>query len=233
VFHEGLAEDLSKKLKPLNFGSEILSSESITDEEHLQQELSSETPKDESSVLMILLAINGIMFIVEIVLGWISDSAGLIADSLDMLGDSAVYAISLYAVGHSIMRQKRAAHLSGYIQMFLAAGLLVEVLRKFHYGSEPNSPYMLGVATLALVANVTCMALLFRHRGGGAHMKASWIFSTNDVIANCGLILAAILVYFTNSNIPDLVIGAIIGVVVLRGAFAILKISRIEKEPCC
>src|SRR5690606_21576090 len=109
----------------------------------------------------------------------------------------------------------------GFIQLFLALGAMSEVLRRAIYGSEPESFAMIGVGALALIANATCMFLMYRHRGGGAHMKASWIFSTNDVIANIGVILAGILVQLTNSNIPDLVIGLIIGFVVLRGAIAI------------
>jgi Co/Zn/Cd efflux system component len=85
---------------------------------------------------------------------------------------------------------------------------------------------MLGTAALALAANATCLLALARHRGGGVHMQASWIFSTNDVIANVGVILAGALVSWTRSAIPDLVIGTIIGLVVLRGAVRILRLGR-------
>ncbi|MFH2054361.1 MAG: cation transporter, partial [bacterium] len=90
----------------------------------------------------------------------------------------------------------------------------------------PLPPYMITISAVALVANVTCLKLLFRHRHGGAHMKASWICSTNDVIANFGVIVAGGLVALTSSRYPDLVIGAIIGVVVLIGAVRILKIRQ-------
>jgi Co/Zn/Cd efflux system component len=86
---------------------------------------------------------------------------------------------------------------------------------------------MMGVAFLALIANVTCMALLSKHRTGGVHMRASWIFSTNDVLANLGVILAGALVTLLGTSIPDLVIGTIVGVVVLIGAFRILRLARV------
>lgn len=85
---------------------------------------------------------------------------------------------------------------------------------------------MMGVSVLALAANVTCLALLSRHRTGGVHMRASWIFSTNDVIANLGVILAGALVALTGSSVPDLIIGSVIGVVVLRGAIRIMRMAR-------
>ena len=82
----------------------------------------------------------------------------------------------------------------------------------------------MGVSTVALAANVSCLYLISRHRQGGAHMKASWIFSTNDVLANLGVIGAGALVGWTQSRFPDLVIGTIIAVIVLTGAVRILRL---------
>jgi Co/Zn/Cd efflux system component len=228
LYHEGMPQKFLQLMAPLNFGSEIVSSEEITEERSQISDRNADSSADEAKVLRLLLGVNAAMFLFEIVLGWISESTGLVADSLDMFADAAVYGISLYAVGHAVAKQKRAARFSGYIQMILAFGAMFEVLRRTFYGSDPESLYMIGVATIALMANASCMFLMYKHRGGGAHMKASWIFSTNDVIANCGVIIAGILVQLTNSNIPDLVIGSIIGIVVLRGAVAILKMSRAE-----
>ncbi len=114
--------------------------------------------------------------------------------------------------------QTRAARLSGYLQLILAFGALFEVVRRLLVGSDPEPPFMIGIALLALVANVTCMALIAKHRQGGAYMRASWIFSTNDVIANVGVILAGFFVAWTGSHLPDLVVGSIIALVVLSGA---------------
>jgi len=110
--------------------------------------------------------------------------------------------------------------------MMLALGALAEVGRRFLGGGDPEPPMMVAVSLLALAANVTCMALISRHRKGGLHMRASWIFSTNDVIANLGVILAAGLVAITGSRLPDLVVGAAIAGVVLAGALRILRMSR-------
>lgn len=96
---------------------------------------------------------------------------------------------------------------------------------RFLFDSEPEPALMMGIALLALVANVSCLALLARHREGGVHMKASWIFSTNDVLANIGVIIAGALVAWTGSNYPDLVIGALIAMLVLNGARRILRLQ--------
>ena len=165
------------------------------------------------------------MFLVEMTMGLIAQSAGLIADSLDMLADAAVYGLALYAVGHGIKMQVRAAHVAGILQLILAVGVLVEVGRRFLFGSDPQSSMMMTVASVALVANISCLLLIAKHREGGAHMKASWIFSANDVVINLGVILAGLLVAWTGSNYPDLVIGGIVGGIVLIGAKRILVLK--------
>lgn len=225
--HEGDYSPILKLLEPLNFGAKITSSHILDSsaEESDPDEFEATGAPGEARVLKILLAINALMFVIEITLGWIAQSTGLIADSLDMFADAAVYGVSLYAVGKALVRQRQAARLSGYLQLLLAATAIFEVGRRFYFGSEPFASYMMAVSLLALVANVSCLALISKHRTGGVHMQASWIFSANDVIANLGVILAGALVFVTKSPYPDLIIGAIIAVIVFRGAIKILKIS--------
>ncbi len=164
------------------------------------------------------------MFAVELVAGWLAQSSGLIADSLDMLADAAVYGLSLYAVGRAARTKLRAAHVSGLFQGLLALGVLLDVARRFVTGSAPEAPAMIGISLLALGVNVTCLWLIAKHRDGGAHMKASWIFSTNDVLANLGVIVAGALVAWTGSRLPDLVVGTAVGLLVLVGAVRILRL---------
>ena len=180
----------------------------------------------EKRTLRIAFAINAAMFLGESVGGYLADSSALIADSLDMFADAAVYAIALYGAGQAVSGQRKAARMSGWLQLTLAAGALFEVIRRVVFGSDPESALMMAVAAVALVANATTMWLLARHRGGGAHMKASWIFTTNDVIANVGVIIGGVLVRLFASAIPDLVVGAIIALVVFSGAVRILRIAR-------
>lgn len=232
AFHQTNEKEILKKLEPLNFGASHAETNEISEMEEniLQLEKAKAEGKEnsEAKVLKILLGINAVMFVFEIILGFVAQSTGLIADSMDMFADAAVYSVSLYAVGKSVLLQHKAARISGYMQMFLAAFALIEVIRRFVFGSDPEPSYMIWVSLVALVANVTCLVLISRHRESGVHMKASQIFSANDVIANIGVLIAGGLVTLTNSRVPDLVIGLIIAIVVFRGAIAILKISRLE-----
>lgn len=189
-----------------------------------------ETNALERRTLWALLAINAFMFVVEAVAGWIGESTGLLADSLDMLADATVYGIGLYAVGRPLIAKARAAFTSGVLQIVLGVGVLLDVARRFLVGSEPISTLMIVVGAVALIANVTGLLLIAKHRQGGVHMRASWIFSKNDVIANLGIILSGVLVIVLGSRFPDLVIGAAIATIVIRGGFEILREANQVKE---
>ena len=185
--------------------------------------------RNQSRLLWILLAINGFMFVVEVSIGILAESMGLIADSLDMLADATVYGIGLYAVGRSQTIKITAAMVSGFFQIILGIGILAEIARRFVYGSDPEPLLMISFSVLALIANVICLALISKHREGEIHMRASWIFSKNDVIANTGVIVAGVLVHVMDSRIPDLMIGSLIVLVVLRGGFTIIRDAKNEK----
>ena len=220
VWHHGDVALVQARLEDLGLGASLLESR-----EDAGDVPNAEEPLDPSRALRMVLALNAAMFAVELIAGVLAESTGLLADSLDMLADAGVYGVALWAAT-SVSRQRAAARLSGWLQLALALGVLAEVGRRAAFGSSPEAPTMLGIAALALIVNVVCMVVLARHRHSGAHMKASWIFTSNDVIANAGVIAAGILVASTQSRIPDLIIGAIIGLVVLRGAVHILRLSR-------
>lgn len=184
----------------------------------------------QKKILLTLLLINASMFVSEIVVGFLAQSTGVIADSLDMLADAMVYGIAFFAVGKAAARKNAAARFSGYFQVGIAGLVMVDIIRRFIAGSEPESLLMFGISCVALVANLFCLYLISKERKGEVHMRASWIFSKNDVLANLGVIIASILIYFTGSRWPDLVIGCIITVVVLRGGIQILKEAKDDKE---
>lgn len=173
-------------------------------------------------VLVVLLVINALMFVVELGFGWIAESTALIADSLDNLADAVVYGIGLYAVGRSMVHKANAALLSGYFQAALGVLIVLDIGRRVWMGSEPASELMIIVGFAALVANVICLLLMQKHRNGEVHMRASWIFSKNDVIANIGVMTAGGLVAMLGSRWPDIVIGIIVATVILRGARTIV-----------
>lgn len=186
------------------------------------------TDKEQKSVLIKLLLINAFMFVFEICLGWYAQSTGLIADSFDMLADAIVYAIGLYVIGKSLHSKAKAALLSGWFQGILGLMIFVDIVRRVSIGSEPMSAFMMIVGFLALVANIYCLVLIDKHKEGEVHMRASWIFSKNDVIANGGVIIGGLMVWLLDSRWPDLVIGSLIALLILNGARQIIIDARTE-----
>lgn len=180
----------------------------------------------ERRTLRWVLGINFTQVLVAGAVGILADSTGLLGAALDNLGDAAVYAVSLYAVGHTVIAKARAAKLSGILLIVLAFGLLVEVLRRFFAGAEPIGLAMIITALANAATNLLCLRLLRVHRAHGVHFKASWIFTTNDMVANAGIVLSGLLVMFLKSPVPDLVIGVVVVGIVLKGGWEILKEAR-------
>ncbi len=184
----------------------------------------------QKKVLYWLLGINLAMFLFEATLGWYAESTALLADSLDMFADAIVYGIGLYAVGKAVSDKANAARISGYLQATLGVLILLDIIRRAIYGSEPVSTLMMSVGMVALIANIICLTLIQKHKNGGVHMRASWIFSANDVIANTGVILGGALVWWLDNRWPDIIIGAVIAFVILRGARMIFREAELELE---
>lgn len=222
VIHEGKAEPITAAIDSLNFNSSLINSDEINDEEEL---LLTDTTGQERKLLWQVLAINFFFFALEITTGFISGSMGLVADSLDMLADAIVYGLALFVVGKAATHKRSIAHISGYFQLLLAAFGFVEVVRRFlGLGEEPDFKMMIGISLFALIGNAISLYLLQKSKSKGAHMQASMIFTSNDVIVNIGVMLAGVLVYFTASNLPDLIVGTIVFVLVAIGAYRILKL---------
>lgn len=221
ITHAGEAAEIEATLRGLNMGADLLeqgqiAAEAVVDETQQQRKL-----------LWIVLLINVTMFVLELVTGFIANSMGLVADSLDMLADALVYAMSLYAVGRTVLAKRRVARMSGYLQLVLGILGILEVARRF-IGAEgiPDYSFMIVVSLIALVGNAASMVILQRTNSQDAHIRASQIFTANDVLINLGVIIAAILVLVSGSLLPDLIVGSIIFMIVLVGSFRILKLAK-------
>ena len=220
VFHSGQINQIEQSILDLNLGGRKLSTEKTA-------EFKFKENTNQKRILWAVLGINFAFFLVEMASGLISKSMGLVADSLDMLADSFVYGISLFAVGGTIVLKKKIAKLAGYFQITLAAIGFIEVLRRFFWVEElPDFSTMIIVSVFALIANVICLYLLQKSKSKEAHMQASMIFTSNDVIINLGVILAGLLVNWLNSDKPDLIIGTIVFILVIQGALRILKLGK-------
>ena len=177
---------------------------------------------EQRRVLVIVLAINAVMFVLEFGAGVIAGSAALMADASDMLGDAVVYAVSLYALARSDRWKAGAAMLKGVVILALGVGIAVNVVLKIQSGVPPSSTLMLVFGALALAANLVCLRLLTRFRHQDVNMASTFECSRNDVINNCGVLLAAGLVWWLASPWPDIVIGGLMALIFLRSALRVM-----------
>lgn len=176
--------------------------------------------------LWVAFGLNALMFATETVVGIMVNSAGLIADGLDMLPDAAVYAVAILAIGRTARFKATAAFLSGLALLVLGFGLVAEVARRFADGSSPEGIWMIVVSAIALVVNIIVLRLLSKQRSSEVHLRAAWIFTRADVVANAAVILSGLAVLVTGIREVDLLVGAAIGLYIIREAFEIISEAR-------
>ena len=199
IFHNADVHAINNAIKELKLNESLISSEET-------DIIITESTKNQSKLLWTVLIINFAFFIIEMSTGLISKSMGLVAESLDML---------------------RSAKYAGYFQIALAIIGIIEVVRRFlGFEDLPVFSTMIIVSILALIANGICLYLLQKSKSNEAHMRASMIFTSNDIIINIGVITAGLLVNWLHSGIPDLIIGIVVFALVIRGALRILKLSN-------
>lgn len=220
ILHDGDLQNIQARINKLNLGSSLIATETTTD-------IAAVEPHSDNHLLWIALAINLAFFIIEAVSGWLAGSVSLLADSLDMFADAFVYGISIYALAGTLLLKKRIAALGGYLQLALAIWGFVEVARRFYSPeAEPSALIMMIVSLTALIANTATLRILNRSKSGEVTIKASQICTSNDVIANMGVILAGGLVWVTHSKIPDLVVGTIVFILIVRASIRMIQLSR-------
>lgn len=186
----------------------------------------------QATTLKWVLAINAVMFIIEMTAGILAHSTALLADSLDMLGDAMVYGFSLYVLHREQKWLTISAILKGIIMLFFGLFVLGEAIYKMFFPVFPVAELIGGIGLLALLANVLCLYLLWKHRSDDINMKSVWLCSRNDVVSNTGVIIAAIGVAMLQSRWPDILIGLIIAGLFLHTAFQVLNDAIRQYKQC-
>ncbi len=174
-------------------------------------------------MLVIVLAINAVMFLAEFGAGVVAGSTALMADATDMLGDALVYGVSLYALARSERWKAGAAMFKGVFILLFGVGIAINVIVKIRSGVPPSSDLMLVFGGLALVANVACLRLLWRFRTLDVNMASTFECSRNDVLSNVGVLIAAGAVAASGSPWPDILIGGAMAALFLRSSMRVIK----------
>lgn len=180
--------------------------------------------------LLIVLVLNALLFVMLGLGGLFAESSALLANAADNGSDAIVYLISFLAVGRAMAWKRGAARLSGIMLLIFAAGVLLDVGRRWIVGTEPVGWTMMGLAVIAAVVNLICLMLIRRQGSDDVNMRAAETFSFNDFASNGGILVAGGLVMALNQAWPDLVVGLIVAAIAVKGGVDILKDAR-ESQP--
>lgn len=176
----------------------------------------------ERKTLRVALGLNATMFGVGIVAGLSAQSTGILSDALDMLTDAVTYALALMAITRGIAFKANAARWSGWILVLLGAGIVAEVVRRWYSGSEPVGTVMLAYSVVSFAVNLYVLVQLAKYRRGEVHLRASYICTRADVLANVAVFISGGIVLLTGYAVVDLVVGFAIGLYVLKESIEIL-----------
>ena len=180
--------------------------------------------------LLIVLILNALLFLGLGIGGIMADSSALLANAVDNASDSVVYLISLVAIGRAASWKRGAARLSGILLLVFAAGVLIDVGRRWWFGTEPVGWTMMGMALVAAIVNLICLVLLRRDQSGDVNMEAAETFSLNDFASNGGILVAGGLVMWLDQAWPDLVVGMLVAAIAVKGGIEILRSASDEGE---
>ncbi|MEJ5243784.1 MAG: cation transporter [Desulfomicrobiaceae bacterium] len=176
--------------------------------------------------LLVVLAINTLMFLVIFVAALYGKSTALLADSLDNLGDAVTYALSLYAVSRSNTTKAKVALFKGMLIFGAASAVLAQVLYKLFVPTVPIFEVMGAFSVLGLLANAVCLYLLWRHRHEDINMSSVWECSRNDIVSNISVFVAAGGVWLTGSKWPDILVASGLVWFLLRSALRVIVGAR-------
>ena len=183
-------------------------------------------------VLWVALAVNALMFLVEVAAGVLAGSLSLQADALDFLGDAGNYALSLWAVSRALKVRARVATLKGITMGLFGLWVLARAVLGVSSGEVPHAGAMGITSLLALAANLGVALLLYRYRNGDSNMRSVWLCTRNDVLGNIAVLLAAGGVFALGSRWPDILVAAVMSSLALVAAFQILRQAGQERQDC-
>ena len=179
--------------------------------------------QQQRQTLLLVLVLNALLFVGLGAGGILADSSALLANAVDNGADSVVYLISFLAVGRALAWKRSAARLSGVLLLLFAAGVVIDVGRRWWFGAEPVGWTMMVLALVAAVVNLVCLFLLKRVTSDDVNMEAAETFSLNDFAANGGILVAGGLVLWLDQTWPDLVVGLLVAALAIKGGVEILQ----------
>ena len=183
------------------------------------------------------LALTLLVLVGEAVGGWISNSLALLADAGHVLTDAGALALSLFVAWFSrqpgsqtktygyLRWEILAALINGAALLGLSAWICVEAIGRIGNPEPVGGTLMLSVAAAGLVANVAAARLLHPLKRTSLNVRGAYLHILSDLLASVGTIVAAIVIATTGWLIADPIASLLTTVLVVRGAWALVRES--------
>jgi len=176
------------------------------------------------NALWIVIAITGVMFLIETAAGHMYGSHVLQADALDFLDDTLTYALSLAVIGASMRVRAAATCLKAFFLCLTSLWVLSSSLYHLFVSGLPRAEIMGAVGLLAVLANTACLTLLAPHAHRDANIRANGLNYRHDIAGNVAVVIAAVAVWVLQSPWPDLLLA-----IVATGQWFFITIQMLQQ----
>jgi len=191
----------------------------------------------ERKSLLISLIVTGIIMLLEIFGGFISDSLALISDAGHMFTHFLALLISFLAI-YFAARPSDSKKTYGYYRLEILAALfngifvilvslyiMYQAYLRFITPHEVASLEMLVIAIIGLVANLVVAFLLHGHSHHDLNVKSAFVHVIGDTVSSVGVIIAAIIIYFTGLNQIDAIASFLIALIIIFWGYKLIRDS--------
>ncbi len=189
------------------------------------------------NVLIIAFIINLIMITADLTYGLMMNSASLLSDAANNAGDVFILGSSIFVLSSTTAVKHKLALLKGIIMTAFGLWAFYYVYLGIIGMSQLTGGIISFVGLLSLIGNTSVALMMYKHQHKDINFMSAFICCRNDAIGSAGIILAGLLVMFTGSFWPDIIIGSAIATIVCLGGIKIIKLSLQPipsvEDDCC
>ena len=185
--------------------------------------------------LMMGIALNLVIVVVEIVAGYIAGSLGLLSDAVHNFTDMAALGLSWFAFEQARKPATAAKtfgyHRTGILTALINATVLVVITvwifyEAYHRLLDPQPVgglLVLVTATVALLANLLIVFFLRKRAGGDINIRSAVLHLLGDAAASAAVVISGIVIIATGWYPVDPLVSVLLGLAILWGAWRIIK----------
>jgi cobalt-zinc-cadmium efflux system protein len=187
--------------------------------------------------------LNSLFVVIEVIAGLITGSLSLLTDAGHNLSDVVSLALALLAfkltkVGSNsnyTYGYKRSTILVSFFNAVILVAsigiIFYEAAIRFMHPQVIEGDTIAWVSLVGIVVNAFTAWLFVQHKDRDLNVKGAYLHMAMDAVVSLGVVIAGVIIYFTRLYWIDSVVSIIIGIVILRGTWSLLKDSlRLEMD---